>query len=55
MRDRHLRLKELKYEYWVLSLDISGMCPEDQARYTEMKEAIRSRYRQSSSSSHNLD
>ena len=55
MKDRHLRLKELKYEDWVLTLDISGMCPEDQACYTTMKEAIRSRYRQSSSSSHNLD
>jgi len=55
MRDRHLRLKELKYEDWVLSFDISGMCPEDQARYIAMKEAIRSGYRQSSSSSHNLD
>jgi len=55
IRDRQLRLKELKYEDWVLSLDISGMCPEDQAQYMAMKEAIRSRYRQSSSSSHNLD
>jgi len=55
IRDQQLRLKELKYEDWILSLDISRMCPEDQARYTEMKEVIRSRYQQSSSSSHNLD
>jgi len=44
MRDRHLRLKELKYEDWVLSLEISQMCPEDQARYIAMKEEIRRRY-----------
>ena len=55
MRDRHLRLKEQKYEDWVLSFDISRMCPEDQAHYTAMKEEIRSRYQQSSSSFHNLD
>uniref|UniRef100_A0A7C9EU27 No apical meristem-associated C-terminal domain-containing protein n=1 Tax=Opuntia streptacantha TaxID=393608 RepID=A0A7C9EU27_OPUST len=54
LRDRHQRLKELKYEDWILSMDISEMCPEDKARYSAMKEEIRSRYRQSSSST-NLD
>jgi len=32
LRNRHQRLKELKYEDKILSMDISGMCPEDQAR-----------------------
>jgi len=50
IRNRHQRLKELQYEDKILSIDISGMCPEDQARYSVMKEEIRSRYRQSSSS-----
>jgi len=50
LRNRHQRLKELKYEDKILSMDIYGMCPEDQARYSAMKEEIRSRYRQSSSS-----
>ena len=50
LRNRHQRLKELKYEDKILSTDISGMCPKDQARYSAMKEEIRSRYRQSSSS-----
>ena len=50
LRNRDQRLKELKYEDKILSMDISRMCPEDQARYSAMKEEIRSRYRQSSSS-----
>ena len=40
-------LKELKYEDWILSMDLTGMCPEDKARYSAMKAEIRSRYRQS--------
>ena len=43
LRDRHQRLKELKYEDWILSMDISGMYPKDKARYSAMKEEIRSR------------
>ena len=42
IRNRHQRLKELKYEDKILSMDISGMCPEDQACYSAMKEEIRS-------------
>jgi len=61
LRDRHQtfeereqHLKELKCEDWILSMDLYGMCPKDKARYSAMKEEIRSRYRQSSSST-NLD
>ena len=42
IRNRHQRLKELRYEDKILSMDISGMCPEDQAGYSAMKEEIRS-------------
>jgi len=45
LRDRHQRQKELKYKDWILSMDLSGMCPEDKARYSAMREEIRSRDR----------
>ena len=50
LRNRHQRLKEPKYEDWILSMDIFGMCPKDNAHYSAMKEEITSQYRQSSSS-----
>jgi len=61
LRDRHQlfkerkqRLKEMKYEDWILSMDISAMCLEDQTQYGAMQEEIRSRYCKSSSTA-NLD
>ena len=41
----------MKYEDKILKMNITDMCPEDQARYGPIQEEIRSRYRQNSSSS----
>jgi len=54
LRDQHQCLKELKYDDLILSMDFFGMCPENKVQYSAMKEEIRSRYHQSSSST-NLD
>ena len=49
--DSHQHFQRMKYEDKILRMDIAKMCPEDQARYGPLQEEIRSRYRQTSSSS----
>ena len=49
--DSHQQFQRMKYEDKILRMDIGKMCPEDQARYGQLQEEIRSRYRQTSSSS----
>ena len=51
-KEREQHLKKIKCGDWILSMNISEICVENQARHDAMQDEIRSRYSQSSSSTY---